>query len=199
MPIVASMGGVAGSQTLTVVVRGMVLGQIERSNIKWLLSKEFIVGAFNGILWALVMGVLVSLWLANLIIALIIGLAMTINLMAATISGTVLPVLLRKINIDPALAGTVIVTTVTDIVGFVLLDWRVFTLMTEDAEFEGEELVSKSQPRESQALQDMGSQLVEMLEASWRNLPPENLDAIHEARRLKNREGKRASCSILAN
>ena len=119
MPIVASMGGVAGSQTLTVVVRGMALGQIERSNIKWLLSKEFIVGAFNGILWALVMGALVSLWLDDWTIALIIGLAMTINLMAATISGTVLPVLLRKINIDPALAGTVIVTTVTDIVGFV--------------------------------------------------------------------------------
>ena len=119
MPIVASMGGVAGSQTLTVVVRGMALGQIERSNIKWLLSKEFIVGAFNGILWALVMGALVSLWLDDWTIALIIGLAMTINLMAATISGTVLPVLLRKINIDPALAGTVILTTVTDIVGFV--------------------------------------------------------------------------------
>ena len=119
MPIVASMGGVAGSQTLTVVVRGMALGQIERSNIKWLLSKEFIVGAFNGILWALVMGSLVSLWLDDWSIALIIGLAMTINLMAATLSGTILPVLLRKINIDPALAGTVILTTVTDIVGFV--------------------------------------------------------------------------------
>jgi len=119
MPIVASMGGVAGSQTLTVVVRGMALGQIERDNIKWLLSKEFIVGALNGILWALVMGALVSLWFDDWTIALIIGLAMCINLMAAAITGTLLPVILRKIKIDPALAGTVILTTVTDIVGFV--------------------------------------------------------------------------------
>jgi magnesium transporter len=119
MPIVASMGGVAGSQTLTVMVRGMALGQIERDNIKWLLSKEFIVGALNGILWALVMGALVSLWFNDWTIALIIGLAMTINLMAAALAGTLLPVLLRRINIDPALAGSVILTTVTDIVGFV--------------------------------------------------------------------------------
>ena len=119
MPIVASMGGVAGSQTLTVVVRGMALGQIERDNIKWLLSKEFIVGALNGVLWALVMGALVSLWFDDWTIALIIGLAMCINLMAAAITGTLLPVILRKIKIDPALAGTVILTTVTDIVGFV--------------------------------------------------------------------------------
>ena len=102
MPIVASMGGVAGSQTLTVVVRGMALGQIERDNIKWLLSKEFIVGALNGILWALVMGALVSLWFDDWTIALIIGLAMCINLMAAAITGTLLPVILRKIKIDPA-------------------------------------------------------------------------------------------------
>jgi len=119
MPIVASMGGVAGSQTLTVVVRGMALGQIERDNIKWLLSKEFVVGALNGILWALVMGALVSLWFGDWTMALIIGLAMCINLMAAAISGTLLPVILRRIKIDPALAGTVILTTVTDIVGFV--------------------------------------------------------------------------------
>ena len=119
MPIVASMGGVAGSQTLTMVVRGMALGQIERDNIKWLLSKEFIVGAVNGVLWALVMGALVSLWFNDWTIALIIGLAMCINLMAAAVTGTLLPVLLRRINIDPALAGSVILTTVTDIVGFV--------------------------------------------------------------------------------
>jgi magnesium transporter len=97
----------------------MALGQIERDNIKWLLSKEFIVGALNGILWALVMGALVSLWFGDWKIALIIGLAMSINLMAAAITGTLLPVILRKIKIDPALAGTVILTTVTDIVGFV--------------------------------------------------------------------------------
>jgi magnesium transporter len=119
MPIVASMGGVAGSQTLTVVVRGMALGQIERGNLNWLLSKEFAVGALNGLLYALVVGCVVSLWFQDATMALIIALAMAINLMAAALSGTLLPVLLRRINIDPALAGTVILTTITDIVGFV--------------------------------------------------------------------------------
>jgi len=119
MPIVASMGGVAGSQTLTVVIRGMALGQIERSNLKWLLSKEFAVGALNGMLWATVMGVIVSLWFGDWTIALVIAIAMAINLMAAALAGTLLPVMLRAMHIDPALAGSVILTTVTDIVGFV--------------------------------------------------------------------------------
>ena len=119
MPIVASMGGVAGSQTLTVVVRGMALGQIERGNLHWLLSKEFAVGALNGLLYALVVGCVVSLWFHDATMAVIIGLAMSINLMAAAIAGTLLPVLLRFLNIDPALAGTVILTTITDVVGFV--------------------------------------------------------------------------------
>ena len=119
MPIVASMGGVAGSQTLTVVIRGMALGQIERDNIGWLLTKEFTVGAINGLLWAIVMGSLASLWFNDWNIAIIIGLAMAINLMAAALAGTLLPVLLRALKIDPALAGSVILTTVTDLVGFV--------------------------------------------------------------------------------
>jgi magnesium transporter len=119
MPIVASMGGVAGSQTLTVVIRGMALGQIERGNLSWLLSKEFTVGALNGLLYALVVGAVVSLWFDDWTMAAIIGLAMAINLMAAALTGTLLPVLLRSLNIDPALAGSVILTTVTDIVGFV--------------------------------------------------------------------------------
>jgi len=119
MPIVASMGGVAGSQTLTVVIRGMALGQIERSNLNWLLSKEFAVGALNGLLYALVAGSVVSLWFQDATLALIIGLAMAINLMAAALSGTLLPIILRFINIDPALAGTVILTTITDVVGFI--------------------------------------------------------------------------------
>jgi magnesium transporter len=119
MPIVASMGGVAGSQTLTVVIRGMALGQVERSNLSWLLSKEFSVGALNGMLYALVVGAVVSLWFQDPLMALIIGAAMAINLIAAALTGTLLPVMLRAVNIDPALAGTVILTTVTDIVGFV--------------------------------------------------------------------------------
>jgi magnesium transporter len=119
MPIVASMGGVAGSQTLTVVIRGMALGQIERGNINWLVSKEFATGALNGLLYALIVGCVVSLWFQDATMALIIGLAMAINLMAAALSGTLLPILLKSIDIDPALAGTVILTTITDIVGFI--------------------------------------------------------------------------------
>jgi magnesium transporter len=119
MPIVASMGGVAGSQTLTVVIRGMALGQVERGNISWLLSKEFAVGALNGLLYAAVIGGIVSVWFQDIRMAVIIGLAMAINLMAAALTGTILPVILRSLKIDPALAGSVILTTITDIVGFV--------------------------------------------------------------------------------
>jgi magnesium transporter len=118
MPIVASMGGVAGSQTLTVVVRAMALGQIERSNISWLLTKEFSVAALNGLLWAVVMGAVASYWFNDWSLAVVIGLAMLINLCAAGAVGTLLPILLRSVKVDPALAGSVILTTVTDVVGF---------------------------------------------------------------------------------
>lgn len=118
MPIVASMGGVAGSQTLTVVIRGMALGQVGRSNISWLLSREFMVGAINGLLMALVLGFAVSLVYQDYTIAMIIAGAMVINLITAAVAGTLLPMLLRSINVDPALAGGVLLTTVTDVVGF---------------------------------------------------------------------------------
>ena len=118
MPIVASMGGVAGSQTLTVVIRGMALGQIGRNNLKWLLSKEFIVGCINGLLWALVMGAVAALWFNDPKIALIIAAAMIINLLAAALAGSTLPIILKSLNIDPALAGSVALTTITDVVGF---------------------------------------------------------------------------------
>jgi len=118
MPIVASMGGVAGNQTLTVMIRGMALGQVGRNNISWLLSKEFRVGLINGLLWALVMGAVVSAWFNDIILALIIAAAMVINLLTAAVAGALLPVFLKRINIDPALAGGVALTTVTDVVGF---------------------------------------------------------------------------------
>lgn len=118
MPIVASMGGVAGSQTLTVVIRGMALGQISRSNLGWLLSKEFAVGALNGMLWALVMGGIAALWFQDPLIAVIIAAAMVINLVAAALAGAALPVILKACRIDPALAGSVALTTITDVVGF---------------------------------------------------------------------------------
>ncbi len=118
MPIVASMGGVAGSQTLTVVIRGIALGQIGRSNISWLLSREFFVGLMNGILWAALMGVIAGFWFDDRILGIIIAAAMIINLVSAAVAGALLPMLLRSANIDPALAGSVALTTITDVIGF---------------------------------------------------------------------------------
>lgn len=118
MPIVASMGGVAGSQTLTVVIRGMALGQISRSNLRWLLGKEFYSAALNAMLWAAVIGILASWWFEDSMIGYIIAVAMSINLVTAAIAGSLLPVILKSINIDPALAGGVMLTTITDVVGF---------------------------------------------------------------------------------
>ncbi|GLS25427.1 magnesium transporter [Marinibactrum halimedae] len=118
MPIVASMGGVAGSQTLTVVIRGMALGHIGRNNLTWLLSREFQVGAINGLLWAVVMGIIAAVWFEDITIAWIIAAAMVINLIFAALAGALLPIVLKGLRIDPALAGGVALTTVTDVVGF---------------------------------------------------------------------------------
>ncbi|SDJ65859.1 magnesium transporter [Microbulbifer yueqingensis] len=118
MPIVASMGGVAGSQTLTVVIRGMALGQIGRSNLSWLLTRELGSAVLNAMLWSVAMAVIAAYWFDDTIIAVIIMAAMVINLVTAAIAGAILPVALRAVNIDPALAGGVALTTVTDVVGF---------------------------------------------------------------------------------
>jgi len=118
MPVVASMGGIAGSQTLTLTIRGLALDQIHHSNIRWLASKELLVGALNGMVWAIIVSIVAFLWFRDEGIALIIGLAMVLNLIAAALSGVAIPVLLDKMNIDPALSGAVILTTVTDIIGF---------------------------------------------------------------------------------
>ncbi len=118
MPIVASMGGVAGSQTLTVVIRGMATGKISRSNAGWLTSRELRVGLFNGALWAIVMAAIAGVWFNDQTIALIIGAAMVINIVTAAIAGALLPIALKGLNIDPALAGGVALTTITDVVGF---------------------------------------------------------------------------------
>lgn len=118
MPIVASMGGVAGSQTLTLVVRGMALGQIGRSNMGWLLSREVTVGFLNSLLWAAAMGGIAALWFDDITIAIIISSAMIVNLVVAAFAGTMIPIFMRSINVDPALAGTVVLTTITDVTGF---------------------------------------------------------------------------------
>jgi magnesium transporter len=118
MPIVASMGGIAGSQTLTLVIRGMAVGQISATNVRWLLNREFLSGALNGMLWAVVVSIAATIWFNDILIGAIIAAALIINLIAAAIVGTVLPLFLKSRNIDPALAGGVILTTVTDVVGF---------------------------------------------------------------------------------
>lgn len=118
MPIVASMGGVAGTQTLTVVIRGMALGHISKNNRRWLVNRELMVGAINGVLWAAVVAVAATLWFGDPLIGFIIAAAMVINLITAALAGALLPMLLKAMKIDPALAGGVALTTVTDVVGF---------------------------------------------------------------------------------
>lgn len=118
MPIVASMGGIAGSQTLTLTIRGLALDQIAQSNIRWLTIKELSVGVFNGLIWSIVVALVAYLWFRQPGIAAILGVAMLINLIAASISGVLIPIILDKLGIDPALSGAVILTTVTDIIGF---------------------------------------------------------------------------------
>ena len=119
MPVVASMGGIAGSQTLTLIVRGLALGQVTESNRSALLNKELRVGALNGVIWAVVIGVVAYFWFDDSVLGAVIGLAILLNIVAAALSGVFLPVILSKLKLDPALSGSVILTTVTDIVGFV--------------------------------------------------------------------------------
>ncbi len=118
MPVVASMGGIAGSQTLTLTIRGLALDQIAHSNVRWLIIKEMGVGALNGMVWSLVVALVAFLWFQDIGIAVILAVAMILNLLFAAISGISIPLLLKRIGIDPALSGAVILTTVTDIIGF---------------------------------------------------------------------------------
>ncbi|MBK1722124.1 magnesium transporter [Thiocystis violacea] len=118
MPIVASMGGIAGSQTLTLVIRGLATGQLGSGNTRILLLKEVGIGLLNGLLWALVVAALAILWFGNWLIGGIIAVAILLNLLCAAVSGVTIPLLMRRFGIDPALAGGVVLTTVTDIVGF---------------------------------------------------------------------------------
>ncbi len=121
MPIVASMGGIAGTQTVTLIIRGLALGQIEWANARWLLFKEIAVGGLNGLIWALVVGGVTMFWLGTWQIGLIIAAALVINLLAAALVGVLVPLMLRRLRIDPALSAGVILTTFTDVIGFATL------------------------------------------------------------------------------
>ena len=118
MPIVANMGGVAGTQTLTLVIRELALGHISSSNSRWLLRRELGVAGLNGLLWAVVISVVAFLWYQELRLSCIIAAAMMINLIIAALAGAYLPLFLKRLNVDPALAGSVALTTVTDSIGF---------------------------------------------------------------------------------
>jgi len=119
MPVVASMGGIAGTQTLIIVTRGIATGKVTAANIRALINKEVAVSGLNGIIWSIVIGLITYYWFSDLLLSLIIALAIITNLVVAAFSGAFLPILLSRLRIDPALAGGVILTTITDVIGFV--------------------------------------------------------------------------------
>ncbi len=118
MPIVANMGGVAGTQTLTLVIRSIALGHIGPSNSAWLVLRELNVALLNGLVWALAMGLIAMFWYNDALLAVIVGAAMLINVVSAALAGAYLPLLLRRLKLDPALAGSVVLHTLTDSIGF---------------------------------------------------------------------------------
>ena len=119
MPIVASMGGVAATQTLTIVLRGLTLEQINTSNIKWLFKRELAVSIINGIVLSMLVGISTYLWFQDKMLAILISCALVINLVSSVIAGILVPLVLRKFNQDPAIGGSVVVTTFTDVIGFI--------------------------------------------------------------------------------
>ena len=118
MPIVASMGGVAATQTLTIVLRGLTLEQINSSNLRWLLKRELAVSILNGIVLSILVGCATYFWFEEIVLAVLISCALIINLISSVIAGVFVPLILRRLKQDPAIAGSVVVTTVTDVVGF---------------------------------------------------------------------------------
>ncbi len=118
MPIVASMGGIAGTQTLTLVIRGQATGQLGRSNMLWMLNREFIIAALNGMLWATIVALGASYFFDDSTLGLVIAVAMIATILIAAVAGSLLPSLLKRMDIDPAIAGGVVLTTITDVAGF---------------------------------------------------------------------------------
>ena len=118
MPIVASMGGNAGMQTLAVTIRAIAKKELSASNFNRVVGKEFIIGILNGIIFAIITAVIVHLWFKEINLSLLIGVSMILNMIVAGLFGILVPVSLKKMNIDPALASSVFVTTITDVIGF---------------------------------------------------------------------------------
>jgi magnesium transporter len=118
MPVVASMGGIAGTQTLTLVIRGQATGQLGRNNMLWMLNREFVIAALNGMLWATIVALGASYFFDDPRLGLVIAVAMVATILIAAVAGSLLPSLLRRMDIDPAIAGGVVLTTITDVAGF---------------------------------------------------------------------------------
>ncbi|MED5341006.1 MAG: magnesium transporter [Pseudomonadota bacterium] len=118
MPVVASMSGIAGTQTLTLVIRGHALGQLNRRNMLWMLNREFVIAALNGLLWATLVAVAAAFLFDDITLGWVIATAMIVTILVAAVVGSLLPGILRKLSIDPAIAGGVVLTTITDVVGF---------------------------------------------------------------------------------
>ncbi|MEC7250265.1 MAG: magnesium transporter [Pseudomonadota bacterium] len=118
MPVVASMGGIAGTQTLTLVIRGQALGQLNRRDMLWMLNREFVIAALNGLLWATLVAVAAAFLFDDITLGWVIATAMIVTILVAAVVGSLLPGILRKLSIDPAIAGGVVLTTITDVVGF---------------------------------------------------------------------------------
>jgi magnesium transporter len=120
MPVVPSMGGVAGTQSLTIITRAMALGQIDKSNARQIFTKELSVGILNGLGWAAVVAVITVVWFETWTIAAVIAAALTMNMIVAAAAGFFVPLVLKRIGVDPAIAGGVVLTTVTDVVGLLV-------------------------------------------------------------------------------
>ena len=118
MPVVASMGGIAGTQTLTLVIRGQATGQLGRSNMLWMLNREFVIATLNGLLWATIVALGASYFFDDPKLGFVIGVAMVATILIAAVAGSLLPSLLKRMAIDPAIAGGVVLTTITDVAGF---------------------------------------------------------------------------------
>ena len=118
MPIVASMGGNAGMQTLAVTIRAIAKKELSTSNFNRVVGKEFIIGILNGVIFAIITAVIVHLWFKEINLSLLIGVSMILNMIVAGLFGILVPVSLKKFNIDPAIASSVFVTTITDVIGF---------------------------------------------------------------------------------
>ncbi|MBC8550316.1 MAG: magnesium transporter, partial [Candidatus Brocadiales bacterium] len=127
LPVVAGQGGNAGAQTLAVVMRGLVMREIPKGRFRRLLMKEAVLGALNGVIIGLVTAVVAWLWQANPFLGIVVGLGMIVNLIAAGVAGAAIPIVMKKLGADPAQSSSIILTTITDVVGFsAFLSFAVF-------------------------------------------------------------------------